>query len=475
MQRIVVTCLAFILAGLFGQILLAGHAAAAECGDVYAGARVGPPPEWTFWADGAACFVRWPVENPGREDELLEQCRNTPGARFVHFEPAGKNGQSICIFKILDAQTAEASQTAAPLPQVEADPQVTAPKSPPAEERTPEKLFEDLEAMVRARNEECLARERADDPLGAGSCWKAGAEAVREFIGTQELPGKGLKEKLAELQATWIARAGQLEGTSEPQKEAAVQIEPSSANEVPEPETEQPVAVEEKESPAAAVVNPKGPDPHRLSATSSCSSATLGSKKRCINAPVSRKGNVYELRLDPGCSSGSIAAIGTTDEKGRCVRKVVSLSPGEEQLVESHAAPTVVDAIAYEPEYVQCYSRRHDNVSCDGKIDYDEAQSAQKKVQQPKQAAKKRVKKQKQARRKKATKVKVATAKKQTKPVKIRKTPQKTETALKVTTNYTRKPDVEQGAKKQPSAGEQKPSAGEQKPSFRCLLFSKLC
>lgn len=466
MQRIAVTCLSFVLVGLFSQSLPARDVAAAECSDVYAGARVGPPPEWTFWADGAACFVRWSIESPGQEDKLLEQCRNTPGARFVHFEPARKSGQSICIFKILDVQTAEAAEAAGASPPVEADPAVVVPNSQPAEKRSPEKLLEDLEAMVRARNEECLAKERTNDPLGAGSCWKAGAEAVQEFIETQELPGKGLKEKLAELQTTWIARADQLEGTSGAQKDIAVRIEPSSTSESSEPEKAQPIAVEKK-SPAAAVANHTGPDPHRLSATAACSSATLGSKKRCVSAPLPKEGSVYKLQLNPDCSTGSIAAIGTTDEKGRCVRKVVSLSPGEEQLVESYAAPTVVDAIAYEPDYVQCYSRRHDNISCDGKIDYDTAQSAEKKVQQPKQAAKKRVKKQKQARRKKATKAKVA-AKEQTKPAKIRKRTQKSETALKVTTNYTRKPNVEQNAKKQPSAG-------EPKPSFQCLLFSKLC
>jgi hypothetical protein len=465
MQRIAVTCLFFVFASLLSQSLLTRDAAAAECGDIYAGARVGPPPEWTFWADGSACFVRWQVEGPDHEAKLMEQCRNTPGARFVDFEPAGQDNQSICIFKILDVQTAEASQAAATPAPAKSDPASVKAKSPPVGERNPEKLLEDLEAMVRARNEDCLARERANDPLGAGSCWKAGAESVEEFVETQELPGKGLKEKLVELQATWIARAAQLEGSGNPQQDAAVQIEPSSAHDSQEPEKEQPQAIEDKESPAEAVADHKGPDPHRLSATSACSSAALGSKKRCVSAPVSKKGNVYELQLNPDCDIRAIAAIGTTDEKGRCVRKVVSLSPGEEQVVESYAAPTVVDAIAYEPDYVQCYSRRHENVSCDGKIDYDDAQSAGKKVQEPKQAAKKRTKKKTQASRKKVTKAKVAT-KEQPKPV---KTAKKSETALKVSTNYTRKPDVEQKAKKQPTADEQT------KPSFQCLLFSKLC
>src|SRR5262245_44883072 len=172
MQRIAVTCLFVVLAVLFSQSLLTQDAAAAECGDIYHGARVGPPPEWTFWADGAACFVRWPVESPEQESKLMEQCQNTPGARFVDFEPAGQGSQSICIFKILDAQAAEASvATSTP---AKPDPASVKAENQPVGERSPEKLLADLEAMVRARNEDCLARERANDPLGAGSCWEAG-------------------------------------------------------------------------------------------------------------------------------------------------------------------------------------------------------------------------------------------------------------------------------------------------------------
>jgi len=82
---------------------------------------------------------------------------------------------------------------------------------------------------------------------------------------------------------------------------------------------------------------------------------------------------------------------------------------------------------------------------------------------------KKRTKKKKQASRRKATKAKVAAVKEQTKPTKIRKKTQKSETALKVTTNYTRKPEPGKEARKQPTTGEQS------KPSIGCRLFSNLC
>ena len=480
MQRIAVKCLFYILAGLLSQSLLARGVASAECGDVYPGARVGPPPEWTFWADGSACFVRWAVESPDQHEQLLEQCQNTPGARFVHFEPARDGSQSICIFKVLDDQAVEPTANASASSPVEMDSLPVAPRLSglPAKELSPEQALEELEAMVRIRNEECLAKERADDPLGAGSCWKIGAEAVGDFTEAYSLPGKELKQKLAELQATWIERAGQLEGRIDLHKEAGIKIEPSSLGRNQEPDeapavaVKEPVAVDEEESSPASAKHKKGPDPKRLSATAACSSATLGSKKGCVSAPVSRGGNLYQLRLSPNCSTGSIAAIGTTDEKGTCVREVVSLSAGEEQLVESYAEPRVIDAIAYEADYVQCYSRRHENISCDGKIDYDDAQTASKTSRPQKTAAKKRVKKQKQASRKKKTrqKVKVAATETQTMPVKIRKTKRKTEKALKVTTNYTRKPELAQNARKQPAAAD-----AQKKPSVQCMLFSKFC
>src|SRR5688572_29265703 len=65
-----------------------GRAGAAQCADVYSGAQIGPPPEWSFWADGPACFVRWRPESRENEDRLLVQCRATAGARYVHFERA---------------------------------------------------------------------------------------------------------------------------------------------------------------------------------------------------------------------------------------------------------------------------------------------------------------------------------------------------------------------------------------------------
>src|SRR5688500_16818635 len=157
MQRIAVKCLLFILAGLLSHSLLVRDVASAECGNVYPGARVGPPPEWTFWADGSACFVRWAIESPDQQEKLLEQCQNTPGARFVHFEAAKEGGQGICIFKVLDDQAVEPAASASASLGVEKDPPAVMSTAAPAEELSPEQTLEALEAMVRTRNEECLA------------------------------------------------------------------------------------------------------------------------------------------------------------------------------------------------------------------------------------------------------------------------------------------------------------------------------
>jgi hypothetical protein len=87
------------LALILGTILAGGPAAALSCSNIYPGALPGPPPEWTFWADGSACYVRWQDPNVTAE-RLSEKCRQTPGARFIHFEQDHGAG-SICIFKVL--------------------------------------------------------------------------------------------------------------------------------------------------------------------------------------------------------------------------------------------------------------------------------------------------------------------------------------------------------------------------------------
>ena len=95
MRRVLISC------SLLWLCFIAQEAGAAtQCNDVYPGARIGPPPEWIFWADGSACFVRWQVSGP--VNELLERCRSTRGVRFVHFEHTKGSEQSLCIFKILD-------------------------------------------------------------------------------------------------------------------------------------------------------------------------------------------------------------------------------------------------------------------------------------------------------------------------------------------------------------------------------------
>lgn len=119
MRRVLISCSLMCLCSLAQET-----AAATQCSDIYPEARIGPPPEWTFWGDGAACFVRWSVASASDEDKLLERCRSTPEARFVHFERSKGSGQSICIFKILDIAHPQ-EITGAPASKVETSTEVT--------------------------------------------------------------------------------------------------------------------------------------------------------------------------------------------------------------------------------------------------------------------------------------------------------------------------------------------------------------
>src|SRR5688572_10855203 len=92
-----------------------GHAAAAQCDEIYPGAQIGPPPEWTFWGDGSACFVRWFSKDVNDQERLLAQCRNTAGARFVDFELDKETGRGICLFKILDITRPAVPEVSDPL------------------------------------------------------------------------------------------------------------------------------------------------------------------------------------------------------------------------------------------------------------------------------------------------------------------------------------------------------------------------
>jgi hypothetical protein len=90
----------FFYLTLFLCLVFTKGAAAAQCNDIYPRAEMGPPPEWTFWGDGSACFVRWVPQDAAHEERLFSRCRETIGARFVHFERDKGVGHSICIFKV---------------------------------------------------------------------------------------------------------------------------------------------------------------------------------------------------------------------------------------------------------------------------------------------------------------------------------------------------------------------------------------
>ena len=75
--------------------------AAAECQDIYADAKIGPPPGWNFWDDGSACYVIWQSKTLKEREKLHQECRNTRQARYIHFENLINSDQSVCIFKIV--------------------------------------------------------------------------------------------------------------------------------------------------------------------------------------------------------------------------------------------------------------------------------------------------------------------------------------------------------------------------------------
>jgi hypothetical protein len=68
-----------------------------------------------------------------------------------------------------------------------------------------------------------------------------------------------------------------------------------------------------------------------------------------------------------------IAAIKTTDAKGRCVRKVVQFASNHRRSepIVSQTPPSILDAVIYrDAKSFACYARRHSEISCDGKVNY---------------------------------------------------------------------------------------------------------
>lgn len=332
-------------------VVLPTHAVAAQCSDIYPGAEIGPPPEWTFWGDGSACYVRWTPETSQHEDKLLEQCRNTSGARFVHFERDIGAGHSICLFKILGLTAP--SKELNPLPSTSQGlTQVASPqqeKHPLQDQKSKtEDSLGTLMQLVHTTHEDCPRKEKAKETSSAAACWQDAVKALEALTPKLDVMAmQRLKGKLDLLRSTWIKQAEQL-------------------NEHVSSSGEEMAAIETGAIPADA------PDPERLAATAACSSTKLGDYRHCVGIEVPKKQNQFTFALKSDCDNGAVAAISTIDGKGRCLRKVISLSPEARSTeVESRSEPAVIDAIAYREGIYECYARRHENISCDGKADFD--------------------------------------------------------------------------------------------------------
>ena len=358
------------LAVLFALVATAEPAAGASCSRVHPGALPGPPPEWTFWADGAACYVRWQSPDIPQE-RLFETCRRTPGARFIHFEK-DRGAGSICIFKLLNSP--DTAATGRDEPQARQEPEEGLQSTHYRKTDAEVPVLEDLQNLVTSWTERCLEREKKD-ARKAARCWKSGAAALAAFAGSREhvLPAQ-FATHVNQLQEAWDRRSAQIEAT------------PVAAAVVPE-KASTPLLDEDPSQ-----FGHDGPDPGRLVETAHCSSTRLGDMRRCLRPPQSTGAGLYAFGARSSCSPGVIAAIKIYDESGRCIRKVVRIRSGKANStpVRSHAEPEVLDAISFKSHAIlECYARRHDQISCDGKTDYGAKGMAISGIQPP--AAKKQV------------------------------------------------------------------------------------
>ena len=115
---------------------------ATTCGEIYPGAKIGPPPDWNFWAYGSACYVHWVPKDALDQVRLLGQCQNTIGARFVHFEINSEMGDTLCLFKIPGMNPSASTEAEAP-PVV--------PEAEPHKSVTLAKVSEDIQPSAKTR------------------------------------------------------------------------------------------------------------------------------------------------------------------------------------------------------------------------------------------------------------------------------------------------------------------------------------
>jgi len=201
-------------------------------------------------------------------------------------------------------------------------------------------LLTEMPVLVRRWTDKCLTEERTGREQ-ALDCWRQAASALGPYLKDVRSP---LMQRVEQLQSTWLRRVEDLQSYRNAAAAAS----------------------------AAAVVRPVSTrfnqsDPNRLAETAMCSSRKLGDYRPCLAVPVKIGDGRYQLKLKAECARGSIAAVGVTDERGRCSRRVISLSSGNRPvLVSSRAQPRVLDAIPFGTgDTYECYARRHENVSCD--------------------------------------------------------------------------------------------------------------
>lgn len=367
---------AFVVYAVASFSALSMSAHASQCSDVYPGAERGPPADWSWWGFGGACHVQWPVRNAQEERQKSSQCHNTSGAYYILFEGNKGTGHVTCIFSFPDKPVL-ADKTSTPpsslssetdrksdLSQVPEVPENRKPKafltaSVPAAAATSE--IAASASVTTASGSETFSTTRkklADKTVCATekhSAAKNGADPCQPRNTAKiasEPPAARDKKITKEATSTRVAAIGSEEGgvpeTGAKRKKPSTDIQP-------------------------AATSYDDPDPARLSQTQSCSSLALGNSMTCLNPPTRREDGTYVFTVKPNCSAGLLAAIGTTDGKGKCIRKVIKFSPEHKrsQAIESASAPVVLDAVPYRSQAgYACYTRRHNEISCDGKINY---------------------------------------------------------------------------------------------------------
>jgi hypothetical protein len=299
-----------------------------------------------------------------QEKTLIARCRSTPGVRFVHFEP-DRGAGSICIFKIPNSEGASEQAQIASEQTVSWDPGTDAKTTYYRKSDAQSPLLTEIEELVTSFTDRCLKKEKAGDLADAGRCWKSGAKALEDLTENGEgLLPQQYKGKLAQLKTAWLQRSDQLKPHLVVAKQKAEQRSES--------DTIVPTSSRDN-----------GPDPNRLVETAACSSTRLGDKRKCVGSPAGIGANTYAFGLRSNCSKGVIAAIKVHNRNGRCIRKVVVLLPdgNQSENILSYREPGVIDAISYrDAETYDCYARRHDLISCDGKIDYGASASLKKQA-----------------------------------------------------------------------------------------------